>query len=89
MDEIREVVEVIARDDFTLECEMENGDVYEYDMSFILSREGEIFKPLWDINCFKEVWLDDIGALEWPSGLGIHGDTVVRDGTLISKKSVA
>ncbi len=89
MSEIREIVKVVARDDFTLECEMGNGDIYEYDMSFILNRKGEIFRPLWNVSCFKEVWLDDIGALEWPSGLGIHGDTIVRDGKFISKKSVA
>ena len=67
--EIREIVEVKARDDFTLLCEMENGETYEYDMSFINEEDGEIIEPLRDISLFKRVWLDDIGALEWnPTG---------------------
>ena len=41
-----------------------------------------------DISLFKQVWLE-YGALEWPNGFGIHGNTVVRDGELISKKSGA
>ena len=83
---IRKVLDVKANDDFTLECEMENGEIYLYDMSFILSRAGDIFKPLRDINAFQEVWLE-YGALEWSSGLGIHGDTVVRDGRLLKKSA--
>ena len=82
--ELRQIVDVKANDDFTLECEMENGEIFKYDMSFILERKGPIFKPLHDISNFKEVWLE-FGALEWSSGLGIHANTVVRDGTLIKK----
>ena len=29
---------VTVADSFVLECEMENGEVYEYDMSFVLER---------------------------------------------------
>ena len=85
MNNFRKIFKVKANDDFTLECEMENGDIYLYDMSFILEKKGEAFKQLKDINLFKQVWLDDIGALEWPISFGIHGDTVVRDGELIKK----
>ena len=82
---IREIVKVMPRDNFSLECEMENGEVYEYDMSFINEEEGEVIVPLRNINLFKQVWLDDIGALEWPNGYGIHGNTVAREGKLILK----
>ena len=84
---IREIISVKANDDFTLECEMENGEVYEYDMSFLLNREGKVFEQLRDIKIFKQVWLDDIGALEWPIGFGIHGNTVVREGELIKESA--
>ena len=83
---IREIMEVQANDDFTLECEMENGEVYLYDMSFIHNKCGPVVQPLRDINIFKQVWLD-YGALEWPTGFSIHGNTVARDGELIKKSA--
>ena len=83
---IRDIVAVKAMDDFTLECEMENGEVYQYDMSFVKERTGDAVKPLADINVFKSVWIE-YGALEWPSGYGIHGNTIVRDGKLVSQKA--
>ena len=84
---IRKIVKIKAMGDFTLECEMESGEVYRYDMSFINKEDGEMIEPLRNIEVFKGVWLDEIGALEWPNGYGIHGNTVVRDGVLISKKA--
>ena len=84
MSDFMKVVEVKAMDDFTLECVMSNGDVYKYDMSFLQEREGEVTRPLRDVKLFKQVWIE-YGALEWPTGYGIHGDTVVRNGVLIKK----
>ena len=49
---IRDIVDVNPLDDFTLECEMENGEVYSYDMSFVKERTGEAIKPLADIKVF-------------------------------------
>ena len=66
---------------------MENGEVYVYDMSFVHQEKREVIEPLRDILCFKSVWLDDIGALEWPSGYGIHGNTVVREGVRVEKSA--
>ena len=83
---IRRILEVKANNDFTLECEMENGEIYLYDMSFINTTEGEVTKPLRNINIFKQVWLD-FGALEWPTGFGIHGNTIARDGELVKKSA--
>ena len=85
---LRRIYHVKANDNFTLECEMENGEIYLYDMSYIQKESGEVIQPLRDINVFKEVWIE-YGALEWSTGLGIHGDTVVRDGQLISSASAA
>ena len=86
MSVFRKVIDVKAMDDFTLECLMENGDVYKYDMSFLKNGKGEVTRPLRDINLFKKVWIE-YGALEWPSGYGIHGDTVAREGVLIKKSA--
>ena len=84
MRDFNKIVDVKAMDDFTLECVMSSGSVYRYDMSFLKSRKGEVTEPLRDIEVFKKVWIE-YGALEWPSGYGIHGDTVARDGVLIKK----
>ena len=81
---LRRIYDVKANDDFTLKCEMENGEVYLYDMSYILKKPGKVTEPLRDIKAFKEVWIE-YGALEWPTGFGLHGDTIARDGKLISK----
>ena len=36
---LRQVIGVKANG-FTLECEMENGELFRYDMSFVLKEEG-------------------------------------------------
>ena len=84
MIEVRKIIDVKANDNFTLDCEMENGEIYLYDMSFINTESGEVTDPLRDVNLFKQVWLE-YGALEWPTGFSIHGNTVARDGTLIKQ----
>lgn len=84
---IRTIVAVCAMDDFTLECEMENGECYRYDMSFVKQEKGAAIEPLADIEVFKNVWVE-YGALEWVCGYGIHGDTVARDGQSIPKMTV-
>ena len=65
---------------------MENGEVYFYDMSFVKEKNGEIFLPLKSITFFKKVFIE-AGALEWPHGFGIHGNTVARDGDLLKKSA--
>ena len=85
---IRKILDVTANDNFSLTCEMENGEIYLYDMSFLKEEEGEMIEPLRDVGFFKQVWVD-YGALEWPNGYGIHGNTVVREGTLLKKKMAA
>ena len=67
---------------------MENGEIYEYDMSFVHKENGEAIELLRDINLFKQVWVD-YGSLEWPNGYGIHGNTVVREGKLMESLLVA
>ena len=85
---IRKIVDVKAMDDHSLICEMENGEVFRYDMSFLKRAKGEVTKPLGNISKFKQVQIE-YGALEWSSGYGIHGDTVARKGKLVSAKKTA
>ena len=58
--------------------------IYLYDMSWLKTDNGTVVQPLKDIGYFKKVWLD-LGALTWPTGFSIHGNTVARDGKLIKK----
>ena len=81
---IREVISVKANDDFTLECKMENGEVYKYDLSCVKETTGEMVQPLKDINFFKRVFVDEYGCLSWPNGIDVDPAVVAMDGQLIS-----
>ena len=87
MIEIREIVKVKANDDFTLECEMENGEIFKYDMSYLKTYEGvSMIQPLKDIKFFSQVYLED-GALEWPNGFDIDATNIAMTGQLIKKST--
>ena len=81
---IRKILKVEVTDGFVLECEMENGDVYEYDMSFVSERTGSMIQPLKDIDYFKKVFIE-LGCLTWPNGFNTDGGSVAVRGKLISK----
>ena len=81
---LRRVKKVMAMNDFTLECEMENREVYKYDMSSIKNENGEMVEPLKKINYFKQVFVE-VGYIIWPNGYSIDGTTISLDGELIKK----
>ena len=81
---IRKITSVKANDDFTIECEMENGEIYKHDMSFIHSEGGEVIEPLKDINVFKKVCVEN-GYLTWPNGYDLDGTNIAIKGQLIKK----
>ena len=84
MDRIRKILEVKTNDDFTLECEMENGEVYCYDMSFIKNEKGSMIEPLKNINFLKKAFIE-CGCITWPNGYNTDGDSVALAGKLIKK----
>ena len=85
MKTIREVIGVKANDDFTLECEMENGEVFLYDLSSVKEATGEMVQPLKDIDYFKKVFVDEYGCLSWPNGIDIDPAVIVLEGSLIEE----
>ena len=79
---IRNVIGVKANDDFTLECEMDNGEVYEYDMSFIHDSNGEMEEPLRDLRFFKRLWIE-LGCITWANHYCVDGTNIAINGKLI------
>lgn len=68
---IRKLLDLKANDDFTLECEMENGEIFKYDISSVKKEKGEMIEPLKDLDYFKKVFID-YGCPTWPNGHDIE-----------------
>ena len=83
---LREIIKIKANDDFTLECEMENGDVYRYDMSCLQEESGEMVRPLKDIDYFKQAFVE-VDYVTWPNGYSIDGTAIALTGELIKKSA--
>ena len=84
--EIRRIISATIISDFIVRCEMKNGEVFDYDMSFVHRKEGPLFVQLRNPGFFQKFWVES-GALEWPHGLGIHAETVARDGEMVLEKA--
>ena len=74
--------------DYYLICKLDDGNAYRYDMNFVLLRSGEMILPLRDSSFFKKVYIES-GALAWTNGYEIHGDTIQRDGQILSSEMKA
>jgi hypothetical protein len=79
---MRKVISVEAFD-YYLVCDLDDGNTYKYDMSFLLKRAGEMVLPLRSIDFFQKVFIES-GALAWPNDYSIHANTIERDGHKIS-----
>ena len=78
---LRKIIKAKAKN-FFVECEMENGEVYEYDMSFVLEEEGVMIEPLRNRDFFEKVFIE-LGCMTWPNGYCIDGDSVAMEGKLV------
>lgn len=83
---MRKITNVKVLNDFVLECTMDNGEVYKYDMSFVLGESAEMLIPLQNPSSFHKVFIE-FGALAWPHGYEIHAETVVREGELVERRA--
>ena len=83
---IRKVIGVKAKDDFTLECEMENGDIYLYDMSFVKNDGGPMAQPLKELRFFKRLWIE-LGCITWANDYCVDGTNIAINGKLIKKSA--
>ena len=66
------VLNVTALDDYRLHVEFTDGVEGEVDLSDRLF--GPVFQPLKDPDFFKQVRVDEFGAVCWPNGADLAPD---------------
>jgi len=66
---------VKALENYTLECEFENGETAVYDMHYVLEKSTPMLDPLKDIEVFKGVFLES-GAPVWKNGYDLCPDAI-------------
>jgi len=72
---MREIVDVIPRNDFFLEVEFDNGERRVLDLKPYL--RGSLFEPLANESLFRQVEIEeDFGGLVWPTGADLCPDMV-------------
>jgi len=64
------VVSVKASANHSADVRFSNGDEGRADLSWIVSEDGEMLKPLKDQREFMKVFLSS-GSLTWPNGFAI------------------
>jgi hypothetical protein len=75
------VIQVIPRDDYTLEITFTNGEVGIYDCKPLL--DFGVFQELKDIRYFKQAQASD-GTVVWPHEQDICPDTLYIDSEKIA-----
>jgi hypothetical protein len=68
------VVEVAPLSKYRLHVEFEDGVAGTIDLSGEL--DGEVFEPLRDEAVFRQVKVDEFGAVCWPNGLDLAPDAM-------------
>jgi len=72
---MREIVEVIPKDDYLLEICFADGQKATVDVKPLMKRR--IFQPLRDESFFRQVEIDrKFGGIEWPNGADICIDWI-------------
>ena len=72
---MREIAQVIRREDYCLEIAFDDGDRVIVDVKPLMNRG--IFRPLWDEDFFRQVEIDHkFGGVEWPNGADICIDWI-------------
>jgi hypothetical protein len=68
------VIKVVALPQYRLRVEFDDGVVGTIDLSGEL--DGEVFRPLRDEAIFRQVMIDEFGAVCWPSGPDLASDAM-------------
>jgi Protein of unknown function (DUF2442) len=71
---LHEIVRVSALPNYRLRVEFRDGVLGTIDLSGEL--DGEIFEPLRDEAFFRQVKVDEFGAVAWPNGADLAPDAL-------------
>lgn len=71
----KQIVGVVANDDFTLTLSFDNGEKRLYDMRPLL-KKGTVFEPFADIENFRRVYIDDQHSIAWDVDQAVDSDKV-------------
>jgi len=80
---LNRVVRVVPLERYRLNIEFADGVAGIIDLSDRLT--GEMFEPLRDETAFRQVTIDEFGAVCWPSGADFAPDAMYQE--LISSKN--
>jgi hypothetical protein len=66
--------------DYTLELTFDDGLIAQLDFHDRIVGRGGVFKPLEDVNFFRQVRIDpDFGTIGWPNDVDFCPDTLHDD----------
>ena len=65
---LRDVVEVRPLDSYRVYLRFDDGVQGEINLEPLLSPFDGVFEPLKDLECFREVFVDEGGTIAWPNG---------------------
>lgn len=72
---MREIVQVIPRDDYRLELTFDDGEIAVIDVKPLMKRS--VFQPLEDESFFRQVAIDHkFGGVQWPNGADVCIDWI-------------
>jgi len=86
---INRVIRVIPLPNYRLRVEFDDGVAGTVDLSQELV--GEVFEPLRDESVFRQVAIDDYGAVCWPDGPDLAPDAIyaeIAGKTRVRRRSV-
>lgn len=85
---MRHITKVVAKHDFFLEVEFDNGEVRLFDLKPYLS--GALFEALKDDRLFRQVQVEkDFGGLVWPNGADLCPDMLYANAGPVKVGAVA
>lgn len=73
--------------DYSLRVTFNDGKTKTIDLENVVKNGGYYFKPLQDVDLFKNVCMDDMNySISWPNGADLSPDTLYEMGVEEKKK---
>jgi len=82
---VREIIEVIPRDNYKLEIAFEDGERAIVDVKPLMRRK--VFQPLKDKSLFRQVEIDHkFGGVQWPNGPDVCIDWIEAESKILTTR---